>query len=606
MYEIMRELITEMANRNIGSLCLFLNNPKNVSYLEYLNSNIPDGLSERSFSERIYYFVNNEPKLLLCDCGKHLSYIGFKNGYRTSCGDKVCFVKKRKETCIKKYGVDNPTKSKEFVDKGKATILKNWGGVHYMSNSDVQKKYKETLMKNYGVESPNQSKELLAKSKATWDSNPNKSEIIRKRVEKFKNKSEEEKKEIDLKRKDTITNNWGSVDNYYKYVGEKVKERSIENYGVDHHFSHPSIIEKRVNKYIENITNKIKSKLPSNIIYIDRELNKTGSDNIIKLKCLDCDNIFDINRQYLVNRQKIDTDICLICNPRLHGTSRMELDLLSFISENYTGEIITSNKSILGGREIDIYLPELNIAFEFNGLYWHSELHKDNDFHQKKTNDCLDNGIQLIHIWEDDWVCKTEIVKSIILNKLGISERIGARQCIIKEVNNSDVKQFLIENHIQGFVGSKIKLGLYFNDELVSLMTFGSLRKSLGQKTEDNVYELLRFCNKIGFSVVGGASKLFNYFIKNNNVSSVISYSDNSRGIGNLYKQLGFDFIHETAPNYYYIINEIRFHRFNFRKDKLVKEGFDKNKTEVEIMIDRGFYRIFDCGAKKWQFKLGN
>jgi len=602
----MRELITEMANRNIGSLCLFLKNPKNISYLDYINNNIPDGLSERSLSERIYYFVNNEPEILLCVCGKHLSFIGFKNGYRVSCGDKACFVMKRKETCIEKYGVDNPKKNKEVIEKTKENILKKWGGVHYMSNSEVQKKIKETMIKNYGVEYPNLSKEILAKSKSTWDSNPNKSEIIKKRAEKIKNKSEEEKKKIDLKKKETITNNWGSVDNFYKHVGEKVKERSIENYGVEHHLSHPSIIEKRVNKYRDNITNKIKSKLPSNIIYIDRELNKTGGDNIIKLKCLVCDNIFDINRQYLVNRQKIDTDICLICNPRLAGTSRMEQDLLIFISENYSGEIITSNKSILGGREIDIYLPELNIAFEFNGLYWHSELYKDNDYHFNKTNDCLERGIQLIHIWEDDWVCKTDIVKSIILNKLGNSKRIWARQCIIKEVNNSDVKQFLLDNHIQGFVGSKIKLGLYFKDELVSLMTFGSLRKSLGQKTEDNVYELLRFCNKIGFSIVGGASKLFNYFIKNNDVSRVISYSDNSRGVGNLYKQLGFDFIQETIPNYYYVINEVRYHRFNYRKDKLVKEGFDKNKTEVEIMIDRGFYRIFDCGSKKWEYKFGN
>jgi len=130
------------------------------------------------------------------------------------------------------------------------------------------------------------------------------------------------------------------------------------------------------------------------------------------------------------------------------------------------------------------------------------------------------------------------------------------------------------------------------------------LRKSLGQKNNEGVYELLRFCNKIGTSVVGGASKLLKHFIKNNNLKSIISYSDNSRGVGNLYEKLGFDFIHETVPNYYYIINSMKSHRFNYRKDKLVKDGYDKSKTEVQIMNERGFYRIFDCGSKKWELKI--
>ena len=134
-------------------------------------------------------------------------------------------------------------------------------------------------------------------------------------------------------------------------------------------------------------------------------------------------------------------------------------------------------------------------------------------------------------------------------------------------------------------------------------MTFGNLRKSLGQKSMDGSYELLRFCNKLGYSVVGGAGKLFKYFLKNYDIKEVISYSDNSRGVGNLYKQLGFELISETVPNYYWIIDGIRKHRFNFRKDKLIKEGNDPNKTEVQIMNDKGYNRIFDCGSKKWIFE---
>ena len=135
-------------------------------------------------------------------------------------------------------------------------------------------------------------------------------------------------------------------------------------------------------------------------------------------------------------------------------------------------------------------------------------------------------------------------------------------------------------------------------------MTFGSLRKSLGQKSIDDNYEMLRFCNKLNTTVVGGASKLFKYFLNNYDVKEITSYSDNSRGIGNLYTKLGFEFSHNSLPNYYYIINSVRKHRFNYRKNKLIREGGDPNKTEVQIMNEKGYFRIFDCGSKKWIFNM--
>ena len=346
--------------------------------------------------------------------------------------------------------------------------------------------------------------------------------------------------------------------------------------------------------------------------------NKDNLSTFIKKSILIHDVKFDYsNVNYIDSKSKVN----LICdkghsfsqnaNNHLNGVgcpncnrfNVKENKLLEFIKEHYSGKIIQSDRTILSGKELDIYIPDLNLSFEFNGLYWHSELYKDKKYHMNKTDCCLKNDITLIHIWEDDWDNKTDIIKSIILNKLGKSERIFARKCHIKYVNCEDSRLFLNSNHIQGFVGSKIKLGLYYNDELVSLMTFGSLRKSLGQKSINNVYELLRFCNKKNTSVVGGASKLFKYFLSKFEVNSVVSYSDNSRGFGNLYKQLGFEFIHNSVPNYYYIIDGVRKHRFNFRKDKLISEGDDPNKTEVEIMSDRGIYRIFDCGSKKWSLK---
>lgn len=599
----MRELIIKMANTNIGSLCLFLKNKVNIDYLNLIELNIPKEVIYRSLSEKIYYFVNNITSPIICTCGKHRSYIGFKNGYRTTCGNKECIVKHRKQTCIDKYGVDNPKKSKEILEKEKNNILKKWNGVHYMNNINVKEKFNNTMIENWGVQWAQQSKEISEKSIETFNNNPNREEIIKNRTNSNLNKSEDEKQLILNKKRDTLIKNWGSSENFYNYVNLKVKEKSIINYNTNHHLAAPEIIAKRVNSYYETITNKIITKLPNDIIYVDRINNKNNTDNIIKLKCLKCDNEFDINRQYLETRLNTDMDICLHCNPILHGKSNMEIDLLNFIKDNYNDIIETNTKSIIS-NELDIYLPKLKIGFEFNGLYWHSELYKDKNYHLNKTSECNKLGIQLIHIWEDDWIYKQDIVKSIILNKLGKSTKIYARKTEIKEIdNNTLVRDFLKVNHIQGFVGAKIKYGLFYNNELVSLMTFGSLRKSLGQKGSEGTYELLRFCNKLNTSIIGGASKLFKHFIQDYNPLEVISYSDNSRSIGNMYDKLGFGLSHESSPNYYYIINEMRYHRFNFRKDKLVKEGFDPNKTEIQIMSERGYFRIFDCGTKKWIYK---
>lgn len=314
------------------------------------------------------------------------------------------------------------------------------------------------------------------------------------------------------------------------------------------------------------------------------------------------DNISIICKTHGEFRQIVNNHLRGAGCPKCNRFNIKESSLFKFIKSNTQSAVETSNRTILNGKELDIYLPELNLAFEFNGLYWHSELHKDRRYHLEKTKLCADKGINLIHIWEDDWDNKVEICKSIILNKIGKSERIYARKCDIRIVDNKLVREFLDINHIQGFVGSKIKIGLYYNYELVSLMTFGNLRKSLGQTSKDGSYELLRFCNRLNTSVVGGASKLFKYFIKNYNPKEVISYSDSSRSDGNIYSNLGFSLSHQSVPNYYYIVDGVRKGRFNFRKDKLVKEGYDSSKTEIRIMSDRGYYRIFDCGSKKWLF----
>jgi hypothetical protein len=216
---------------------------------------------------------------------------------------------------------------------------------------------------------------------------------------------------------------------------------------------------------------------------------------------------------------------------------------------------------------------------------------------------CEEKDIQLIHIWEDDWVFKNDIICSMILNKLNKSNKVYGRKTEVKEISdNKLIRKFLNENHIQGFVGSKIKLGLFFNDELVSLMTFGGLRRSMGYDPTDGDFELMRFCNKLNHSVIGGASKLFKHFIENYRYNTILSYSDNSYSNGNLYINLGFELENkETKLNYYWVIDNKREHRYNYRKSNLVERGYDKNKSEREIMYeDVGSYRIWGSGNKKW------
>ena len=598
----MREEIIKRCN-NIGALSSFLRNDKNKKYLDYLNDNIPSEIIDFSVSEKLYYFKNEVKDLILCDCGKHRKFIGFKNGYRDTCGNKSCFVSKRKETCIKKWGVDNPKKSKEIIEKEKINIRNKWGVEHYMLSDKVRDKFKNTMKERWGVEWAQQCEYIKTKSLKTWNNNENKENIINSRNYKLKNKSHVEKKEIIEKRKKTIEENWNSYDNFINHRLKSIKNKSIEKWGVDHHFKSKEIIEKRVNSYKNNIIDKIKSDLPENLIFNYKKNNLNNTDSVLNLTCEKCNIDFDINRQLFYFRKSSGVNICLKCNPILSGKSKRELELLSIIKEKYNGEILTNVKNIIS-NELDIYVPGLNLAFEFNGLYWHSDLYKDKLYHLNKTRECNDSNISLIHIWEDHWDYKKEIVKSIVLNKLGNSKRIWARKCEIREINNNKIiREFLEKNHIQGFVGSKIKVGLFYESELVSLMTFGNLRRSLGQNSKIGSYELLRFCNKLNTSVVGGASKLFKYFMKNYRPERVISYSDNSRSDGNMYKNLGFGLISETEPNYYWVIDGVRIHRFNFRKDKLVKDGYDPNKTEIEIMNECGYYRIFDCGSKKWELR---
>lgn len=194
-----------------------------------------------------------------------------------------------------------------------------------------------------------------------------------------------------------------------------------------------------------------------------------------------------------------------------------------------------------------------------------------------------------------------DICKNIILSKLGIYDRrYYARKCVIKDVPKDDCMKFLNEYHLQGGIGASVRIGLYYNDELLSVMVFGKTRRCLNDTNEN--WELYRFCNKGGVQVIGGCSKLFSYFVKKYSPNKIISFSSNDISEGELYKRLGFTFDHETIGYWYIDKNMKRYHRYSFTKKMLVKKGFDPNLSERQIMSQLNYYRIYDSGQKKWEY----
>lgn len=285
--------------------------------------------------------------------------------------------------------------------------------------------------------------------------------------------------------------------------------------------------------------------------------------------------------------------------------SNHEKEILEFI-ECLGVTCESSNRNIISPYEIDIFIPSKNIGIELNGNYWHSEIHKDRNYHLFKTELANKiNGTRIIHVFEDEWIHQSNIVKSRLKAILGKTPyKIYARKCEVKEIATSTKTKFLEKYHIQGPCASSINLGLFYKNKLVAVMTFGSRRFD---KKEG--YELIRYCTISNFNVVGGAGKLLLHFERIYTPTAIISYADRRWSDGNLYRQLGFNEIRKTKPNYFYVhpsTGYVRESRIKYQKHKLsnILEKFDPEKTESQNMEDNGFHKIWDCGNYVFEKKL--
>jgi len=512
---------------------------------------ITDKFIGDTFLEKLYIFYKGISK---CKCGNKNKFISFKTGFRKHCSIKCSSNDEStrdryKKSCLSKYGVENISKNTEIKKKKEETCIKNYGVKSYFLTQEL----KDIIYEKYGTDNVFKNEEI---KKKISDSN----------IKKYGNKVSILNTQIKEKSKKTLIDKYG-VDSYSKTDSFKLM---MKNYNDE--------------KYKQSLDDS-----EYEIIHRNRYINT--------LKHIKCGETFDIQTQLIRKRNNSKSEICLVCNP--FQPSYKESELFTWISEIHPNVI---HHFRIKKYEIDIYLPDLKIGFEYNGLYWHSELNKEKNYHQEKTKYFKENGIQIYHIWEDDWKYKQDIVKSIILNKISKTpNRIGARKCKVVEVSDKISKDFLNKNHLQGFCVSKYRLGLVYEGNIVSLITLGKKRNG---KSSNKEFELLRFVSLINHNIVGGFSKLISHFIKKYKPNRIVTYSDTSISNGDLYTKAGFTYIYSTKPNYWYFLKDRRFNRFSFRKSNLIKEGFDIKKTEKEIMFERGYNRIYDCGSNFYEINL--
>lgn len=289
------------------------------------------------------------------------------------------------------------------------------------------------------------------------------------------------------------------------------------------------------------------------------------------------------------------------CPKCANSASFGEDKIVDFLHELGVNQIERRNHSVLNGRlELDIWLPEFNIAIEFNGLRWHCEQFKqDKNYHAKKTELCKKKGIRLIQIFEDEFLEHEEIVLSKIRHLLQKDKElpvIGGRQCNIKEITYKDAACFLNKNHIQGSSKSTVYLGAFSNEKLVAVMTFLNYNSN---------WELTRFATDINYRCPGVANKLLSFFKKTFRYKTIKSFLDLRWGSDNdnLYTKLGFVKTAILPPDYGYVKGNKRYHKFSFRKQKLIKEyGFSNTMTENEMTKKMGIYKIWNCGLIKYEW----
>jgi hypothetical protein len=517
------------------------------------------------FKQRIYHYIYDLKEIPKCPtCGHELKYGGTINkGYNKFCSTKCSLS------------------SPETKAKVQQTKLERYGDSHYSNREKMEK----TKLEKYG------------------DKNFNRKKAYETKEIKYGNKGYNNHTKIKNTKKERYSNeNYCNVEKtaktklkkygHHAYNNpEKAKQTNLEKYGVEN-----IMMLDWVQNLARERNNNTQIEKYSQLLNLNKDNLKIDGDFVTIYNYCKTHDSFEITKANLYDRfiHHNIKDICTKCNPISKKTSIKELEVKKYIENELN---ISTKKIRKNGKEIDIFIPSLNLGIEFNGLIWHSAQYRDKNYHKLKSDFFYnEENIEIFHIFEDDWIYKRELIKSMIKNKLNlISDKIYARKCKVNVVDISIAKNFLEKNHIQGNSNSKNNFGLYHNNELVSLMCF-SLR-------ENNIYELTRFCNKLNTVVVGGASKLFRFYENMLNPKQTITFADKTYSYGKLYYKLGFRLDSEINVDYkYFNKNELkRRHKFNFRLNKLKnKYNVFEDDTEHTVATRNGWIRIYDAGKLKF------
>lgn len=476
-------------------------------------------------------------------------------------------TQKQKESNLKKYGVTSTLQVKEVQDKIAQTCLEKYnnssvcsvGGVtmqerlknHPFSDEDkmrIQEKREQTSIERYGVKNYNQTEECKAK-------------IANTNLERYGVENPMQNKEIQQRFKQSMLDKYG-VDNSMKLQTTKRKlllSQKGETYPID------VLIDKvAMTRFLDQLPHKMMIKEIAQVLGCEYVALQTT-----------------LKRMQLSRHQNVDF---------APNYSFVELEIKKFLEENHI-TYINHEREVIKPLELDFYCPDFALGIEFNGDYWHSDKRQADTYHQEKSWIAEQKGIFVYHIWEYEWADAK--LRSKILSQLKNlcnkdSQVFYARQCEIKEISAPVANTFLNANHLQGADRSLIKLGIFSGEQLVGVMTFCKPRFN-----KHYTWELSRFCCLQDTSVVGAAGKLFNYFVRKylKNNETVLSYSDIAKGRGGLYKTLGFHLLYRTKPNYVWCKNR-----------KILTRYQCQMKNEVQVMTERGYYKIYNCGNKVWVY----
>ena len=423
---------------------------------------------------------------------------------------------------------------------------------------------------------------------------------------------------------------------------ESYKKTSLAKFGVDHPMKAPEVVAKikatnidryghanpnrwTGEKFLNAINEKYGTTTVRHIDGVSEKVAKTKLDQTKELllaKIAEMEELFEVTcltpKEDLNTRKIVDLELewrhacgkewssnisfrgirsCPLC---WAGTSKGEQEIAKFI-EGFGVAVEQRTKKIIAPKELDIWVPEKKIAIEFDGTYWHSAKFQNEQQSLDKLNTCEGLGIQLITIQEHLWVNRPELVRSRLASIFGSTRKIGARQTKAKVIDSKLAGEFLNDNHLQGNARSAIHLGLFKDDDLVSVATFGRPRWA---KKYD--WELIRMASKTGLTIQGGPSKLMKFFGEHHE-GSLVSYADRCWSTGNVYKQLGFEFSHNAKPSWWWVHHTLgTYSRYQTQKSKIKRLLTDLGKqfylelSEEDNMRLAGFLPLYDRGNSVW------